>query len=690
MAKQIKQQISIEASKKTGAINVAATEMQKFGDKAQAAGAKTKTTTSALGGLTSAFGGLIAGASVIQFFKSAVSAAIKQEDAVNKLNTALRIQGNFTAAASRELQEYASALQKTTRFGDETILGTQALLASFGIQGEELKKTTQATLDLATATGTDLNAAALLLAKAFKGETGSLSRYGIILDENTPKSEKFSAAIAEINKNFGGSAQADAKTFGGAMAQLGNTLGDVGEEIGKGLIPAITNFGDSTKDSIPFITNFGLAIAGIVGTAITGIKSVVDILTQAVSASVSIMEAGIGVITSSFTAVVEIVRALLSGNISEASAALGNLGNSISGIASKAKTDIAAAGSKVVEDATKNSESLKATWAGTFGEIAGMHQEHIDGKKERETASNEEEKAAAAELAQHKLAVNDELAQKFLESQEVKEVDLRAALDAEIEAARAVGLEKIQIKRDGVTQEIAIEQFRQQQIEIIKKKESLAIDAEDKKIALGQAKQAKDEETLRKAKISGTKNALSAISALQNSKSKELVIIGKAAAAANIIINTAQGISAAWKLGPILGPILAPLVAVAGAAQLAAVAGVQLQEGGVTTGTGPEGILANIGEKGRAEAVIPLEDPQALKQVGDAISSAAGGGGAGGVTVNITNNFILPGLEAMRDPAVAREVMEIMAAQMEEATPEAVVAARRTSDLAELNEGRAV
>ena len=59
------------------------------------------------------------------------------------------------------------------------------------------------------------------------------------------------------------------------------------------------------------------------------------------------------------------------------------------------------------------------------------------------------------------------------------------------------------------------------------------------------------------------------ISTLQNAHNKGLVVIGKAAAAADITISTAQGVAKAWALGPIVGPFLAGLVVAAGAAQLA-------------------------------------------------------------------------------------------------------------------------
>ena len=112
--------------------------------------------------------------------------------------------------------------------------------------------------------------------------------------------------------------------------------------------------------------------------------------------------------------------------------------------------------------------------------------------------------------------------------------------------------------------------------------------------------------------VKGVQTALGTISSLQNSHSKELRAVGQIAATANVIMNTAVGVSEAWKLGPILGPILAPLVAVAGAAQIAKInSAPKLADGGIVTAR-PGGTTAIIGEGGRDEAVIPLDDSLSL------------------------------------------------------------------------------
>jgi hypothetical protein len=76
-------------------------------------------------------GAAIAAIGTVTIFKS-VALAREQEDAVNRLNTSLKITGQFSKETSEELQAYASSLQQSSKFGDEAILSAQGLLQSLG------------------------------------------------------------------------------------------------------------------------------------------------------------------------------------------------------------------------------------------------------------------------------------------------------------------------------------------------------------------------------------------------------------------------------------------------------------------------------------------------------------------------------------------------------------------------------
>lgn len=164
----------------------------------------------------------------------ATQAANVQEEAEVKLAVALRSIGKASRETLDGLKAHASALQNVTKFGDETIIGVQALLVQLGrlADTEQIERATEATLQFAAATGTDLKAAALLVAKAAQGQTASLSRYGLILREGIPPQEKFNELLNLMEQNFGGTAEALGATFQGRMQQSKNAFGDMQEQIG--------------------------------------------------------------------------------------------------------------------------------------------------------------------------------------------------------------------------------------------------------------------------------------------------------------------------------------------------------------------------------------------------------------------------------------------------------------------------
>lgn len=209
-------------------------------DRASASIGKVESRFKRLGSfLKSSFIPLIVGGlglrALAKAFGSVTDAAAVQETAVKGLDAALSKLGDGAAAVSASLQEQAAALQKVTRFGDEAIIQGQALLATFTQNADEIEQATAASLDFATAIGVDLNTAFLLLGKAAAGDTATLSRYGIILDENIPKTERFAAVIEKMNEQFGGRAQADAKTYAGLIDQISNAFGDLKEKVGQAI-----------------------------------------------------------------------------------------------------------------------------------------------------------------------------------------------------------------------------------------------------------------------------------------------------------------------------------------------------------------------------------------------------------------------------------------------------------------------
>ena len=156
----------------------------------------------------------------------------QQEDAEKRLEVAL-------GGVNQELLDFASASQKVTRSGDETIISAMALIAAFVDDEEQIKAATTATLDLAAAKGMDLNSAADLVAKTLGSETNSLSRYGIQVKGAVGSTERLTSLTDSMAKAFGGQATEQAGTLAGKLERVSNIMGDIAEDVGGNLATTI-------------------------------------------------------------------------------------------------------------------------------------------------------------------------------------------------------------------------------------------------------------------------------------------------------------------------------------------------------------------------------------------------------------------------------------------------------------------
>jgi len=249
-------------------------------------------------------GVMVAGAAVAGFVALGIKKAAEQEQAVNRLNAALKSQGRYSAAASKELQDYAAALQKVTIYGDEAIMPVMALIQTLGGGSiDEIKRATRATLDFAAATGTDLKAAAILMGKAMAGETSSLSRYGLIISEQEKKTKGFQAVLDAIATKMGGQAQEATKTFTGKMQQLNNAIGDMLERAFMPMLQKFTewlNTGDNQEKLLKTFEN-----------AIGALSVVVEQVGSLVSTASNVFNA----LKESYESLPEPIRKVLEGGI---------------------------------------------------------------------------------------------------------------------------------------------------------------------------------------------------------------------------------------------------------------------------------------------------------------------------------------------------------------------------------------
>ena len=187
------------------------------------------------GGSVAIGAGAVIGAALI---KTAEEAG-KAQAAVAALETALKSNAATAGSSAEPYRKLASALQRKTQFDDESILSGETVLVQMGATRDQITKLTPLFLDYAQRTGKDVPAAARDFGKALNGSTTALRRAGIFVDETAFKHDRFKAIMDAASQAVGGQAEAYGKTFPGQLAILKNSLNEIAEGIGAGVIPAV-------------------------------------------------------------------------------------------------------------------------------------------------------------------------------------------------------------------------------------------------------------------------------------------------------------------------------------------------------------------------------------------------------------------------------------------------------------------
>ncbi len=203
--------------------------------------------------------GLISGLS------SVITLAAEQELAEKKLSTAL-------GKTSTELLKQASALQKTTRFGDEATIAQMAFLASIGFTEQRIQGLIPVAMDLAEATGMSLESAVRNLAKTFSGLQGELGEQIGALKDLTAEELKAGDALKVISDLMGGSAQENAKTLSVKLEQTKNAVSDAGESLGELLAPTVIH----TANAVAFLSGKLVSSVKFIGDLIAGSATAKD------------------------------------------------------------------------------------------------------------------------------------------------------------------------------------------------------------------------------------------------------------------------------------------------------------------------------------------------------------------------------------------------------------------------------
>jgi hypothetical protein len=220
---------------------------------------QTRRSSGALRGFTKIAGLATAGlgaAGLAGAVKASFDEMLQSQKVAAQTRAVLKSTGGQAGITADHVDKLASRLLNLTGIDDETITSTENLLLTFtkiGRQGGIFDQATSTVLDMSVALGEDTKSAAIQLGKALQDPIrgiDSLRRVGVTFtDEQKDQIKQLVATghqmeaqriiLAELHKEFGGSAKAAGDTFAGSLHKLEEQAKNLGGEIAQTLAPSI-------------------------------------------------------------------------------------------------------------------------------------------------------------------------------------------------------------------------------------------------------------------------------------------------------------------------------------------------------------------------------------------------------------------------------------------------------------------
>jgi hypothetical protein len=228
--------------------------------------------------------------------------AMSAEESQAQLTAVLQSTAGAAGVSAEMANSLANSLAQVTRFEDDAIVSGESMLLTFtNIGSDVFPETTRTMLDMSQALGQDVKSSAMQLGKALNDPINgvtALSRVGVTFtDEQKAMIEQLQKTgdtagaqriiLAELNKEFGGSAEAAGKTAAGTWERAQNIFKNIQETLGAGLLPAISQLGNvllnylNKPETTVFINQLAQGIATFAMNVVTGLPVAITYIQNA-------------------------------------------------------------------------------------------------------------------------------------------------------------------------------------------------------------------------------------------------------------------------------------------------------------------------------------------------------------------------------------------------------------------------
>jgi hypothetical protein len=233
--------------------------------------------------------GLTAG--LVMAGKGALDLAYKggeAEASLTRLDSVLKSTGGSAGMTLGQLTDLSQGVMFLTGTEDEEVQAAEAVLLTFRNMSEDIfPRVIRGAADLSAVFGMDLQSATMMLAKALSApdeglmalerSTGKLDQavkdnIKSLMDQGKTL-EAQNVLMAEVEKRVGGAAAAMGNTYPGQVKKLQTALSELGEAVGKTLVPPLSNAAQALTLILTMNTQIDLALKSHADSVLKAAKS---------------------------------------------------------------------------------------------------------------------------------------------------------------------------------------------------------------------------------------------------------------------------------------------------------------------------------------------------------------------------------------------------------------------------------
>lgn len=249
-----------------------------------------------LGAVAGTLGGLLTIGGIISASEKWRSLAKDQVQIETKLEAVLKnvqsiqaVGGNHYKTVKKELVDYAGALQNLGVVGGDVTLAGMQQLATFQLNGEQIKMLSDGMLDLVVkekglnATQQDAIGIAKAIGSVASGQAGALNSLGISFSKaeqdiikNGDAMQRTTVIMQALKRHVGGVNEAMAKTDDGKIKQARNNYDDMLTSFGKKLLPIESKLWLIFGKILPLVESKAMVIFDLIANKFDNLSPLLD------------------------------------------------------------------------------------------------------------------------------------------------------------------------------------------------------------------------------------------------------------------------------------------------------------------------------------------------------------------------------------------------------------------------------